>query len=121
MRFGKITLAAIAAASLVSAPVMAAAAPSKAVAVSKVKRVGAVRKTESKLGGGSGVLVAILAAAAVVGGIVIAASSKSPRLFNNLWEKAVLGPPFWLVCRFLFPFQLRLPSSLNHCFQFSER
>ncbi len=74
MRFGKISLAAIAAASLVSTPVIAAAAPAnKTVAASKVKRVGAVRKTENKLGGGSGVIVAVLAAAAVIGGIVIAA------------------------------------------------
>ena len=78
MRFGKMSLAVIAAASLVSAPVVAAAAPSKSVAVSKVKRVGAVRNTENKLGGGSGILVAILAAAAVVGGIIIASSSSSP-------------------------------------------
>ena len=77
MRFGKISLAVLAAASLVSAPVMAAAAPSKATSVSQVKRVGAVRKTENKLGGGSGVLVAILAAAAVIGGIVIAAGSNN--------------------------------------------
>ncbi len=78
MRFGKMSLAVLAAASLVSAPVMAAATPSKAVAASKVQRVGAVRKTENKIGGGSGILVAILAAAAVVGGIIIASSSKSP-------------------------------------------
>jgi hypothetical protein len=78
MRFGKISLAAIAAASLVSAPVMAAVAPAgKTVAASKVKRVGAVRKTENKLGGGSGIIVAVLAAAAVIGGIVIAADSNS--------------------------------------------
>ncbi len=77
LRFGKTTLAVLAAASMVSAPVMAAAAPSKTVSVSNVKRVGAVRKTENKLGGGSGILVAILAAAAVIGGIVIAAGSNS--------------------------------------------
>jgi Na+/proline symporter len=77
MRFGKISLAAIAAASLVSAPVMAQSlSPSvKAVGASKVKRVGANAKEESKLGGGSGVIIAVLAAAAVVGGIVIAAGN----------------------------------------------
>ena len=77
MRFGKISLAAVAAASLVSAPVMAQSlsVASKAVGASKVKRVGATSKQENKLGGGSGVIVAILAAAAVIGGIVIAAGN----------------------------------------------
>jgi hypothetical protein len=76
MRFGKISLAAIAAASLVSAPVMAESLSpaAKAVGASKVKRVGANTKEESKLGGGSGVIVAVLAAA-VVGGIVIASGN----------------------------------------------
>ena len=77
MRFGKISLAAVAAASLVSAPVMAQSLSpaSKAVGASKVKRIGAASKEESKLENGSGVIVAILAAIAVIGGIVIAAGN----------------------------------------------
>ena len=78
MRFGKISLAAVAAASMVSAPVMAQSLSpaAKAVGASKVKRVGAASKEENKLGGrGSGVIVAILAAIAVIGGIVIAAGN----------------------------------------------
>ena len=76
MRFGKFSLAAIAAASLVSAPVMAESLSpaAKAVGASKVKRVGASAKEESKLAGG-GVIVAVLAAVAVIGGIVIAAGN----------------------------------------------
>ncbi len=77
MRFGKLSLAAIAAASLVSAPVMAQSLSpaAKAVATSKVKRAGASTKEENKLGGGSGVIIAVLAAAAVIAGIVIAAGN----------------------------------------------
>lgn len=77
MRFGKISLAAIAAASLVSSPVMSQALSpaAKAVSVSKVKRVGATRTEESNLGRGSGVIVAVLAAVAIIGGIVIAAGN----------------------------------------------
>lgn len=77
MRFGKISLAALAAASLVSAPVMAESLSpaAKAVGTSSVKRVGAATKEESKLAGGSGVIIAVLAAAAVIGGIVIAAGN----------------------------------------------
>ena len=77
MRFGKISLAAIAAASLVSAPVMAQSLSpaAKAVGASKVKRAGAATTEESKIGGGSGVIVAIVAAAAVIAGIVIAAGN----------------------------------------------
>ena len=77
MRFGKISLAAIAAASLVSAPVMAQSLSpaAKSVGASKVKRASATSNEESKLGGGSGVIVAILAAVAVIGGIVIAAGN----------------------------------------------
>jgi hypothetical protein len=78
MRFGKVSLVAIAVASLVAAPVVAQTAPaSKSVAASKVKRVGAAAKAESKLGGegGNGVIVAVLAAAAVIAGIVIAAGN----------------------------------------------
>jgi hypothetical protein len=76
MRFGKFSLAAIAAASLLSAPVMAqsASAASKSVGVSKVKRAGAASKDESKQAG-SGVIVAIVAAVAVIGGIVLAAGN----------------------------------------------
>ena len=81
MRFGKISLAAVAAASRVSAPVMAQSLSpaSKAVGASKVKRVGAASKEESKFGSGSGVIIAILAAAAVIGGIVIAAGNDDNR------------------------------------------
>ncbi len=77
MRFGKISLAAMAVASLVSAPVMAESLSpaAKAVGASTVKRVGAATKEESKMGGGTGVIVAVLAAAAVIGGIVIAAGN----------------------------------------------
>jgi hypothetical protein len=77
MRFGKLSLAAISAASLVSAPVMAESLSpaAKAVGASKVKRTGAATKEENKLGGGSGVIVAVLAAVAVIGGIVIAAGN----------------------------------------------
>lgn len=77
MRFGKISLAAVAAASLVSAPVVAQSLSpaAKAVATSKVKRAGAGAQEESRLGGGSGVIVAVLAAVAVIGGIVIAAGN----------------------------------------------
>jgi hypothetical protein len=77
MRFGKISLAAVAAASLVSAPVMAQSLSpaAKAVGASKVKRIGATSKEESKQLGGSGVIVALLAAAAVIAGIVIASGN----------------------------------------------
>jgi hypothetical protein len=77
MRFGKLSLAAVAAASLVSAPVMAQSLSpaAKAVGASKVKRVGANTAEESKLGGGSGVIVAVIAAVAVIGGIIIAAGN----------------------------------------------
>lgn len=77
MRFGKFSLAAVAAASLVSAPVMAQSLSpaAKAVGASKVKRVGAGTNEENKQAGGTGVIVAILAAVAVIGGIVIAAGN----------------------------------------------
>lgn len=77
MRFGKFSLAAIAAASLVSAPVMAQSLSpaAKAVSTSKVKRAGAATSEESKLAGGTGVIIAVLAAIAVIGGIVIAAGN----------------------------------------------
>ena len=66
MRFGKISLAALAVASFVSAPVLAQAN----VAAAKVERAGAPRKQENKLGGS--ILLALLALGAVVAGIVIA-------------------------------------------------
>ena len=72
MRFGKLGMAAIAAASLVSTPVLAQAVQPVS-AVSKSVRTGANADKSSKLSGGSGIIVAILAAAAVIGGIVIAA------------------------------------------------
>ena len=75
MRFGKVSLAAIAAASLISAPVVAQAVqPASKATAAQAKRAG-VAKEESKLGGGSGVIVAVLAAAAVIAGIVIAAGN----------------------------------------------
>lgn len=69
MRFGKIGMAAVAAASLVSAPVLAQAVQP----VSSVERTGAAVESESDLEGGSGIIIAILAAAAVIAGIIIAA------------------------------------------------
>lgn len=75
MRFGKISLAAMAAASLVSAPVMAQSLSpaAKAVGASKIKRVSASSQEENKAA--SGVIIAILAGIAVIGGIVIAAGN----------------------------------------------
>jgi hypothetical protein len=67
MRFGKKSMVAIAAASLLIAPVAAQAAPAKAA------RVSAQTADESKLEGGSSIIIAILAAVAVIAGIVIAA------------------------------------------------
>lgn len=69
MRFGKLGMAAVAAASLVSAPVMAQAVES----VSQPVRTSAQTADESDLEGGSGIIIAILAAAAVIAGIIIAA------------------------------------------------
>ena len=69
MRFGKIGMAAAAAASLVSAPVLAQASQP----VSSVARTSATVESENDLEGGSGIIIAILAAAAVIAGIVIAA------------------------------------------------
>lgn len=68
MRFGKIGMAAVAAASLVSAPVFAQAAPA-----SQPVRAAASTADESNVEGGSGIILAILAAAAVIAGIIIAA------------------------------------------------
>ncbi|VAV97797.1 hypothetical protein MNBD_ALPHA04-1778 [hydrothermal vent metagenome] len=72
MRFGKIGMAAIAAASLVSTPVLAQVAQPVAK-VSEAVRADASATEESKLEGGSGIIVAVLAAAAIIGGIIIAA------------------------------------------------
>jgi hypothetical protein len=69
MRFGKIGMAAAAAASLVSAPVLAQAVQP----VSSVARTSATVDSENNVEGGSGIILAILAAAAVIGGIIIAA------------------------------------------------
>ncbi len=69
MRFGKIGMAAAAAASLVSAPVLAQAVQP----VSSVARTSATVENDSDLEGGSGIILAILAAAAVIAGIIIAA------------------------------------------------
>ncbi|MEH6791962.1 hypothetical protein [Parasphingorhabdus sp.] len=69
MRFGKIGMAAAAAASLVSAPVLAQASQP----VSSIARTSATVEDESNVEGGSGIIIAILAAAAVIGGIIIAA------------------------------------------------
>ncbi len=78
MRFGKVSLAALAAASLISAPVVAQATTStKAPAKASVKRAASAAKEESKLGRGSGVIVAVLAGAAIIAGIVIAAGNKN--------------------------------------------
>ncbi|WP_417622253.1 hypothetical protein [Parasphingorhabdus sp.] len=72
MRFGKIVMAA-AAASLVSAPVLAQAVQP----ASSVARTSATVENENDLEGGSGIIVAILAAAAVIGGIVVAVDGSS--------------------------------------------
>ena len=69
MRFGKIGMAAAAAASLVSAPVLAQAVQP----VSSVARTSATVENGNDLEGGSGIIIAILAAAAVIAGIIIAA------------------------------------------------
>lgn len=69
MRFGRIGMAAVAAASLVSAPVLAQAVQP----VSSIARTSATVESENDLEGGSGIIIAILAAAAVIAGIIIAA------------------------------------------------
>ncbi|GAB5488579.1 MAG: hypothetical protein Pars2KO_21490 [Parasphingorhabdus sp.] len=69
MRFGKLGMAAVAAASLVSAPVMAQAVETSSQSV----RTSAQAADESELEGGSGIILAILAAAAIIAGIIIAA------------------------------------------------
>ncbi|MEO9469487.1 hypothetical protein [Parasphingorhabdus sp.] len=70
MRFGKLGMAAVAAASLVSAPVLAQAVQPVS---SQVERTSALAADESNLEGGSGIIIAVLAAAAVIAGIIIAA------------------------------------------------
>ncbi|WP_373491283.1 hypothetical protein [Parasphingorhabdus sp.] len=69
MRFGKIGMAAAAAASLVSAPVLAQATQP----VTSAARTSATVEGESNVEGGTGIILAILAAAAIIGGIIIAA------------------------------------------------
>jgi len=69
MRFGKIGMAAAAAASLVSAPGLAQAVQPG----SSVARTSATVEKDNKLEGSTGIIVALLAAAAVIGGIIIAA------------------------------------------------
>ena len=77
MRIGKKSFAALAAASMLIAPVAAQAAPTaKSKSTASVKRVGADRKAENKVKGSAAILAA-LAAAAIIAGIVIAADSKS--------------------------------------------
>ena len=78
MRIGKKSFAALAAASMLIAPVAAQAAPTaKSKSTASVKRVGADRKAENKAVEGSAAILAALAAAAIIAGIVIAADSKS--------------------------------------------
>ncbi len=77
MRFGKISLAALAATTLAIAPVAAQAKDAaKPVVTKKVDRAGAERKGEKKMKGGA-VLLGLLALVAIVGGIVIAAGNNS--------------------------------------------
>jgi hypothetical protein len=74
MRIGKKSFVALAAASMLIAPVVAQAAPT-AKSTANVKRVGADRKSENKIEGSAAILAA-LAAAAIIAGIVIASDSK---------------------------------------------
>lgn len=72
MRFGKNTLAAVAAIALAAIPVTAQAADSKAKPVaSKVKRAGSASNEESKIGAGVGLLLPLAAAAAIILGVVV--------------------------------------------------
>ena len=79
MKFGKMSLATVAVASLVAGPVAAQALSPAAHAVSsnKAKRIGADRNEESKMGG-STTLIAVLAAAAIIAVIVIASDDDEP-------------------------------------------
>lgn len=68
-------LTAVAAATLVVSPVMAASAnPAASLSVAKSARVGTVSAKKNKAVGG-GILIAVLAAAAVVAGVVVVADS----------------------------------------------
>lgn len=80
MRFGKLSLAAVATVALLSTPVLAqsATAASKTVGVSKVKRVGTATKEESKAEGSTGIIIGVVAAAAVIGGIIIISDDDEP-------------------------------------------
>ncbi|MEO9469558.1 hypothetical protein [Parasphingorhabdus sp.] len=69
MKFTKFA-AAIAAASLISAPVTAQAVQSLTPAV---ERTGAVDENGEKLEGSTGIIIGVLAAAAVIAGIIIIA------------------------------------------------
>tara|TARA_R110000824_G_scaffold11585_9_gene50770 strand:- start:5938 stop:6231 length:294 start_codon:yes stop_codon:yes gene_type:complete len=74
MKFGNLA-SALAAATLVAAPVAAQAVNSVAPAV---ERVGAASSSSEKLEGENGILIAILAAAAVITGIIIIADDNDP-------------------------------------------
>ncbi len=77
MRISKKSFVALAAASMLIAPVAAQAAPTaKAKSTASVKRAGADRKAENKAEGTS-VVLAALAAAAIITAVVIASDSKS--------------------------------------------
>jgi uncharacterized membrane protein len=72
MGIGKQSLAVATALALVATPALAQVAETKAKpAAAKVKRAGDASKKESKLGGGSGLIVGIVAAAAIILGIVL--------------------------------------------------
>jgi Na+-driven multidrug efflux pump len=78
MRFGKLSLAAVAVASLVTAPVMAqsvSASTNTSIASSKVKRIGAASRDESKAG--PGIVVGIIAAVVIIGGIILLSDDDS--------------------------------------------
>ncbi len=82
MRFGKISLAAMAAAALITAPVAAQTgkAGSSAIAAAKAKRANIAAKRENKLGG-EGVstpIILVLAAAAVVGAVLLITANDDP-------------------------------------------
>ena len=74
MKFGNLA-SALAAATLVAAPVAAQAVNSVAPAV---ERVGTASSSSEKLEGENGILIAILAAAAVIAGIIIIADDNDP-------------------------------------------
>lgn len=74
MKFGKLT-AALAAVSLVAAPVAAQVSSSPA---SSGERVAANVGLPERLEGENGILIAILAAAAVIAGIIIIADDNDP-------------------------------------------